>query len=196
MDSLFFLLPLTTVIVTVSFTRLISARLLKKLTLENPGSSSTTKLENFIWGSPASTSLSFHFIKLIEEQVNNKDTYQKILPTAEKHMDDFLRRKLPEQMPMIAMFIGDKTINELKALFMRELEILVPEIMQNYFDSIFSDTDMQNNLQKKLHLLAENNLKPLIVQHVKNAIPKITWFAILFGTIAGILQAIIIKLLI
>ncbi len=171
----------------------LSARLIRKLNEENTRNSLS---RNFIQEHLQSPTLSIALFNLIEEQVNNKDTYNKILPAAEQHMDEFLRKKLPAHMPMITMFIGDKTINDLKALFMTELEVLVPEIMQDYINSSRTDTVTQQKLQSKLHEMAEHTIKPLIIKQVKKAGPKITAYALVFGIIAGILQAFILNLVI
>lgn len=54
-----------------------------------------------------------------------------VLPLAETHVDDFLRNKLPKAMPVVGMFIGDKTIAQFKAVFMEELQTLLPEFVES-----------------------------------------------------------------
>ena len=55
-------------------------------------------------------------------------SYDKLKPEIEYHIDLFLREKLKDSFPMLSMFIGDKTINQLKAAFLMELEnILLPK---------------------------------------------------------------------
>jgi hypothetical protein len=44
----------------------------------------------------------------------------------------FLRIKLKDEMPMLSMFIGDKTITSLKKFFMQEIEILFPQVMKQF----------------------------------------------------------------
>src|SRR6201992_2471624 len=44
----------------------------------------------------------------IEKTITNPENVARILPLAEEHIDHFLRVKLKESMPMVAMFIGDK----------------------------------------------------------------------------------------
>ncbi|MEI6185207.1 MAG: hypothetical protein WCP65_06725, partial [Bacteroidota bacterium] len=46
--------------------------------------------------------------------ITNQNTVEKIRPMMEEEVEKFLREKLPAQMPMISMFIGDRTINQLK----------------------------------------------------------------------------------
>src|SRR5690349_13873412 len=43
--------------------------------------------------------------------LENPRNFENIKPLVETHVDDFLRKKLPVEMPMIGMFIGDKTID-------------------------------------------------------------------------------------
>jgi hypothetical protein len=52
-----------------------------------------------------------------------------VLPMAEAQVDDFLRNKLPKAMPVVGMFIGDKTIAQFKAIFMDELQTLLPDFI-------------------------------------------------------------------
>src|SRR5258708_21170537 len=75
----------------------------------------------------------------IEQTITDPGNVQKILPLAEEHIDHFLRSKLKETMPMISLFIGDKTINQLKEVFMKELEELFPVIMKNYVANLKHD---------------------------------------------------------
>ena len=46
----------------------------------------------------------------IKEKVIHPGNVQKIMPLVEEHIEQFLRVKLPKEMPVIGMFIGDKTI--------------------------------------------------------------------------------------
>ncbi|TDX02241.1 hypothetical protein [Dinghuibacter silviterrae] len=54
-----------------------------------------------------------------------------VLPMAETEVDTFLRQKLPKAMPVVGMFIGDKTIAQFKAIFMEELGTLLPDFIGN-----------------------------------------------------------------
>lgn len=53
-----------------------------------------------------------------------------ILPHADTHVDDFLRNKLPKKMPVMSMLVGDKTIAQLKAVFIEELQDLLPDFAE------------------------------------------------------------------
>jgi uncharacterized membrane protein YheB (UPF0754 family) len=85
----------------------------------------------------------------IEGTITNPENVQKILPAAEKHIDNFLRVRLKENMPMISMFIGEKTILQLKEVFMQELAELFPVIMKNYINNLKHDLDLETNSCRK-----------------------------------------------
>lgn len=62
----------------------------------------------------------------IESKITRKENIDKIMPTIEGHIDHFLREGLSKEFPMISMFIGDRTITNLKAVFMKKLEEIFP----------------------------------------------------------------------
>ena len=78
----------------------------------------------------------------IEQKLISPSSLQKILPAIEGHIDEFLRHKLGKSIPMLSMFIGDKTINQLKVVFMEELAELFPKVMKNYLEQLQQEIDV------------------------------------------------------
>jgi len=62
----------------------------------------------------------------IERTITSPDNIRKILPLAEAHIDDFLRHKLKQSMPMIGMFIGEKNNRPAKNSFYAGAGVIVP----------------------------------------------------------------------
>lgn len=91
--------------------------------------------------------LSFHTFK---EKAAAPAAFEKLKPEIEYHIDHFLREKLKDSFPMLAMFIGDKTINQMKAAFLTELESLFPVIMRSYVDNLEKDINPQSLIEEKL----------------------------------------------
>src|SRR4051812_36198904 len=60
----------------------------------------------------------------IEQKISDPENVTKLLPVLEAHIDTFLREKLTAEIPMIGMLIGDKTIGQVKGVFIKELEAL------------------------------------------------------------------------
>jgi hypothetical protein len=86
------------------------------------------RLGNFTWKAPIYQLLE----KLpLDSLVANasQHSFEAAVPIIDSQLEDFFRNKLGAKMPMIAMFIGDKTIAQLKSIFMEELQDLFPSLM-------------------------------------------------------------------
>ncbi len=88
----------------------------------------------------------------IEAKIFDPANVKKIMPVVEEHVDDFLRHRLKEKMPVISMFIGNKTIDTLKEVFLKEIEDLFPQVLKQF----------TGNLQ------AELNIEAMIVNKITN----------------------------
>lgn len=73
-----------------------------------------------------------------------------MMPLVEGKIDHFLHEKLSSVFPMISMFIGQNTINQLKLVFMQELESMFPEIIGAYMKNIESQLDLEEMVTKRL----------------------------------------------
>ncbi|BAV06391.1 hypothetical protein SAMN05421788_10750 [Filimonas lacunae] len=125
---------------------------------------------------------------VIEQQLTRPDTFQQVKPGVEAHIDEFLRVKLPKAMPVISMFIGDRTIQQMKDIFMGELETLFPAIVHQYVQALEKDTDIAQLVAEKI-----NSLSPLLLhQHLyapaAAQMAKLSVIGILVGFVVGMLQ--------
>lgn len=79
-----------------------------------------------------------------------------LIPVIDTKLDDFFRNRLTQKLPMIAMFIGDKTIQQLKEVFVEELRVMYPELITSFSSNIQKewitklDETFLNVLQRKL----------------------------------------------
>ena len=63
------------------------------------------------------------------------DSFQKLLPFIDSKLDEFFKERLVQKMPVISMFIGDKTITQLKEVFLEELEQIFPGLLSEFTQS-------------------------------------------------------------
>lgn len=124
----------------------------------------------------------------IEKTITNPENVRRILPLAEAHIDNFLRVKLKESMPMIAMFIGDKTINQLKATFMTELEELFPVIMQNYVTHLKNDLDLERIVVEKISNFSSGKLETMLNQILTKEFRFVEVIGAALGFFIGVFQ--------
>lgn len=124
----------------------------------------------------------------IEEKVTHPDNFQKIMPQVDAHIDNFLKVKLPQSMPMIAMFVGDKTTAQLKSVFLAELELLFPQIMNGYIDKLREDTDIRKTISEKILTFPNNKIEWLIKSALKPEFQKIKIIGAITGFLIGLIQ--------
>ncbi len=124
----------------------------------------------------------------IERTITHPGNIQKILPLAEGHIDDFLRHKLKKSMPVIGMFIGDKTINQLKTVFMEELEALFPVIMKNYVSHIKDDLDLEKIVAEKIASFSSERLEQMLHDILTKEFRFVEVIGAALGFFIGLLQ--------
>ncbi|MEY3059115.1 MAG: hypothetical protein RL000_467 [Bacteroidota bacterium] len=126
--------------------------------------------------------------KEIEEKIVNPDNIKKLMPFVEAKVDDFLRRKLSDAFPIISMFIGDSTINQLKTIFMAELDIIFPEMIASYMKNLESQLDLEKIVTEKVYGFSSDKMEAILVQIMSKEFKFIEVIGAVLGFIIGLLQ--------
>ncbi|GMV77714.1 MAG: hypothetical protein AMXMBFR79_08490 [Chitinophagaceae bacterium] len=129
--------------------------------------------------------------KEIEEKISNPNNVQKIMPLVEEHIDNFLRVKLTQQMPMISIFIGNKTIEQLKTVFITELQELFPKVMSNYMGKLQNDLDLEKIVTEKVNNFSSDKLEDILNSIMKKELKFVEILGGILGFIIGIFQVLI-----
>lgn len=103
----------------------------------------------------------FSFTEM-EQRLTEPATVEAILPFAEQHIDEFLRKKLPAAMPMLAMFISDKLVADMKAIFMKELKELFPALIKQYLTQVKQNLNISHLVSAKLNAVSSNTVASLL----------------------------------
>ncbi|MEN9547602.1 MAG: hypothetical protein RIR12_193 [Bacteroidota bacterium] len=130
----------------------------------------------------------------IEEKISSPDNIKKIMPLIENHIDDFLRTRLSNEMPVISMFIGDKTIAKLKEAFMKEIETLFPKIMKQYAGNLKTELDLEQIVIKKVSSFSSDKLEEVLLQIMSKEFRFVEIIGAVIGFLIGALQVLITHL--
>lgn len=109
-----------------------------------------------------------------------------VRPLIESHIDVFLKEKLKEKMPAIAMFIGEKTIDMMKKSLMEEIDQLLPDLLGSYAGSLGDKLDLEQILVRKINELPEGKLEALLHQHLKKEKKMFQLAGALSGFVIGL----------
>jgi hypothetical protein len=115
-------------------------------------------------------------------QLTENDPFDALKPIINEKLDDFFRHKISSKLPMISMFIGDKTIEELKAVFMEELALLFPMLISEY----------SAHLKKGLNAQWDQKFSKILQQKIIKTTRPYRWVAFAFGAIWGVIIASIL----
>lgn len=127
-------------------------------------------------------------IEEIKNKLTNPENTEKLIPFIEDEIDHFLRQKLTEQMPMIGMLIGEKTIVQLKGIFVEEIRILFPRLINNYIQNIESDINIEAIIEEKIGSVSIENIEMIIYSGFKKELTLFKLAGAATGFIAGLIQ--------
>jgi hypothetical protein len=118
-------------------------------------------------------------------QLTHNDSFESLKPIMNEKLDDFFRHKLSVKLPMISMFIGDKTIEELKGVFMEELAILFPVLI----------TQFSANLNKEVQQQWQLKFSKIVLDKITKATIPLRWIVFALGAIWGWIIVTILPLI-
>jgi hypothetical protein len=116
-------------------------------------------------------------IHQILPELTKGNRFQKILPFIDAKLDEFFKDRLVQKMPIISMFIGDKTIAQLKEVFLEELEQIFPELLSKFAQSTANEFLL--NIEAKWSKELET--------YLLKATQKLRIAAFIFGFIWGLI---------
>ena len=137
----------------------------------------------------------FTSVNDLEQKVSDPQNFESIKPLIETHIDEFLRHKLKEQMPMIGMFIGDKTVQSLKIVFLQEIESLFPRVMLQFAGNIKSDLNIEQVIANRIAGLSPEKLNAAMRGKLSPQFRTASFLGAGIGLLIGIIQLIILLLL-
>ncbi len=128
----------------------------------------------------------------IEKKISDPEQLLKVMPLIEKHVEEFLQVKLKEEIPMLSMFVGDKTMLSVKKIFMQEIKILFPEIMKELASNFKKNLDLETIVVQKLQEASRGDFQKRIGETLQKEQKLAAILGITIGFIIGVIELIII----
>jgi uncharacterized membrane protein YheB (UPF0754 family) len=124
----------------------------------------------------------------ISSKITHPDNLKTLLPLIEKHIDRFLREQLPEQMPLISMFIGESTIQQMKTIFVQQLEVIFPEIMQSYVHTLQDQLDLEAIVTQKVAGFSSDKMEQILMSIMQKEFRFVEIIGGILGFLIGLFQ--------
>jgi len=126
-----------------------------------------------------------------EQKLINPSALKQLMPFIDEEVDKFLKIKLTQTMPYITAFIGEKTISQLKAVFMEELEILFPELIKRYVAQLKEGHDVEKLIAEKLNEITAEKLEKVINTNISKELKRVKITGAITGFIIGIIYLLL-----
>jgi uncharacterized membrane protein YheB (UPF0754 family) len=127
----------------------------------------------------------------IEKKISDPETVRKVMPLIEDHIDHFLKVKLPKEMPVISMFIGDKTIGSLKKTFLQEIEDMFPMVLSKFAGNLKEEFDPQKIIQSKIDGMDDQFVESILRKQLSKQFIVFRCIGAVTGFIIGLLQILL-----
>ncbi|ASZ12063.1 DUF445 family protein [Chitinophaga pendula] len=134
--------------------------------------------------------LSFEDIRV---KLTDPEKVKNIIPMVEEHLDHFLRNKLPQAMPVLAMFIGDSTINQIKTVLVAELDSLFPKMIDQYLQNTQSELDLERIVTEKVSNFSSDKLEQILQGIMSKEFRFVEIIGGVLGFVIGLIQLLMTR---
>ncbi len=124
----------------------------------------------------------------IAEKLTNREKLQTILPEIGNRVEHFLRYRLPDVMPVLAMFVGDSMIAKVKTILLNELNQLLPELINKYVRNLQDDLDLEKIVTEKVAGFSSDKLEEILNGIMKKEFRFVEIIGAVLGFLIGLLQ--------
>ena len=98
-------------------------------------------------------------------------------------------------MPMVGMLIGDRTINQMKSIFLTELEMLFPQIIQQFGRQVAGSLPIERLIDNEAARWTSQDGVQILYKRFHPELKKFYLVGAIAGFIIGLLQLFMILLL-
>lgn len=129
----------------------------------------------------------------LKENMLHEENKEAIIKVIEVRIDSFLREKLKEAVPMIAMFISEDLINKIKTTLMNEFESSLPEILNTFAQKLEEKVDIEEIVKEKVNNFSMEKLEEIMFSIMKKEFKFIELVGGILGFIIGLVQIALIQ---
>jgi uncharacterized membrane protein YheB (UPF0754 family) len=133
----------------------------------------------------------------IKEKINQSNIDKEIKALIDKHINTFLNTKLKEAYPQIVMFIYNYIIRQFKDVTMKEIETLLPLVLNAYKQNIEKSldiVDIEGTVASKVANFSSDKLEEILYSIMKKEFRFVEILGGVLGFIIGLLQVILVNL--
>ncbi len=133
----------------------------------------------------------------IKEKINQSGIDKEVKTLIDKHINTFLNTKLKEAYPQMVMFVYNYIIRQFKDVTMKEIETLLPLVLQTYKQGIEKSldiVDIEGTVASKVANFSSDKLEEILYSIMKKEFRFVEILGGVLGFIIGLIQVILVNL--
>ncbi|HYV94436.1 MAG TPA: hypothetical protein VE978_21870 [Chitinophagales bacterium] len=153
--------------------------------------------KNFsIWSEQLGDYVSEHVVNIpkMKESLLQGEKLKQIHNMLEEKVDDFLRNKLKEKIPVFSMFITEGLISKMKEILVAELEQMVPALIEQIASGVEEQFNVKKMINDKVNAVSMNDLEKLFYQYAGKSILALQISVAALGLLLGAIEILLMKM--
>ena len=111
-----------------------------------------------------------------------------LMPSIEQHIDTFLHTRLQEKIPVVATFMGESTLKKIKDSLVEEIELMLPDVITQYTDSLSEKVDVGRIVTAKIETFSSDRLEQLLLSVMTKEFRFVELIGGVLGFLIGLIQ--------
>jgi uncharacterized membrane protein YheB (UPF0754 family) len=131
-------------------------------------------------------------LEKMTERLNRPEAIAAVLPGIEAHIDAFLKQRLSEKLPVLAMFLSDEILQTIKATLTEEIASLLPEVAGRFAEGLGNAAELERMIADRLAAMPPEQTEQALRGALAGALGKLRLFGLIAGFVAGLLMMLIL----
>jgi uncharacterized membrane protein YheB (UPF0754 family) len=126
----------------------------------------------------------------IKDKIEEEVTIEEMRKSVEREVETYLRKQV-ERAPIIATFVDDKRINQIRDRICQEVDVFLPQVMQKIGEKV-EKVDVEETVYQKVSTYSSEKLEYMLMGVLKGELKFIELAGALLGFVIGLLQVFLL----
>ncbi len=130
-------------------------------------------------------------IQEVKAAVTKEENLTEVYQLIDEKIAHFLKTKLGEAMPFLAMFINDNTVNTIKEVLSTEVKEILPEALNTFSNNLEKHFDVKKLVEEKVSNFSIEKLENVLMGILQKELKFIEIVGAILGAVIGLIQVVL-----
>ncbi|MEM6842357.1 MAG: DUF445 family protein [Bacteroidota bacterium] len=130
----------------------------------------------------------------VRKAITNPENLGDVHQVIDEKLDDFLQNRMMESMPMLYVFMSDDMRVKIKATLQQELELMLPELIDQFANKIEKEVDVERTVYEKVVSFSTDKLEEILYSIMRKEFKFIEILGGVLGFLIGLIQIALLQL--